>query len=73
MTYEERLQAEYKYWDEAETENDLYVDDAWLIAKRTVSMQAAAIRKANRQWGIPVAWTESYLEQNGYIPEKEEE
>lgn len=44
--YQKRINTEFIYWCEVETENDLYIDDIWLISKRTVASQAEAIREA---------------------------
>jgi hypothetical protein len=74
MTYEERIQKEYNHWEGENTVNDIYVSDAILIEKRTVSSQAEAIKEC--MWfnylrlGLtnPGQQIESYLITNGYKP-----
>ena len=72
MTYEERVEKVAKALFDVVSTEQLGVEDYFTVYA-AIELQADAIREGNRHWGIPGAWTESYLEQHGYIPEKEEE
>jgi hypothetical protein len=53
--YQKRINTEFVYWCDTETVNDLFSDDIWLIAKRTVAAQAEAIRAALTEMYDPFA------------------